>query len=344
MTLEANEEAVRFRPESQMRCERNGISAAFPIIPERAASSKFMEFPGAAMLRVVKFGGLQTAPDIDAISSRIVNTSHVRLELLRCPSQSTVHWRAARQELSLILVRGRNHESRITFSDGPSERIDSGRAKFWFFPDGVGALGELSGMGPFDCAAINVDPSVVPWTLKASFTRPLSGLTHESLLRAFDRLAKDLKGPEHVVHLVAEGWVLRALAHVARASLEPKPWRPRAGGLAPWQLRRATELLRADLTEKQPLEQIAAACRLSLSQFRRAFKQSMGAPPHQWAMNARINIARDLLLCSTLPLVEIASTCGFSDQSHFGRIFEHFEGVSPGVWRRQRQGGCVTPT
>jgi hypothetical protein len=45
--------------------------------------------------------GLQSARDVEAISSLVVNTSRVRLELLRCRSRGTVHWRATGPKLSL---------------------------------------------------------------------------------------------------------------------------------------------------------------------------------------------------------------------------------------------------
>src|ERR1700752_236051 len=99
-----------------------------------------------------------------------------------------------------------------------------------------------------------------------------------------------------------------------RTGNQPGSPAPKPGvGLAAWQLRRATELLRTEIEEKLPLESLAAACRLSVSHFARAFKQSTGVPPHQWLTKARIDTARDLLLHSAEPLVQIASTCGFAD-------------------------------
>jgi AraC family transcriptional regulator len=68
--------------------------------------------------------------------------------------------------------------------------------------------------------------------------------------------------------------------------------------------------------------------------FSRAFKQSTGIPPHQWLLDRRVETAKDLLRRSCLSLTDIALTCGFSDQSHFTRVFVRACGVSPGVWRR----------
>jgi AraC family transcriptional regulator len=281
------------------------------------------------MQHVTNCSGIQAATDVDTTSSRSANTSRVRLKLLCCRSQGGVGWSVAEPGMALIVVRTWTKEVRITTSDGPGERIASGCTKFWLIPDGIGAWGELHSVGPFDCASILVDPSALPSAVRTYFSRPISGLVQDRLRSAFDALGKDLQGPDHIAALVAEGWALRALAHVARLSTHrPGPSRKMAaGGLAPWQLSRATALLGADLTENQPVQHIAAACRLSATHFCRAFKQSMGMPPHQWLMHARVERARDLLLRSTLPLVHIASQCGFSDQSHFCKVFRRFEGV-----------------
>jgi regulatory helix-turn-helix AraC family protein len=53
------------------------------------------------------------------------------------------------------------------------------------------------------------------------------------------------------------------------------------GGLAPWQLRRATELMNARLDGRLPLTRLAGECGLSVRHFARAFRQSTGMPPHR---------------------------------------------------------------
>ena len=44
--------------------------------------------------------------------------------------------------------------------------------------------------------------------------------------------------------------------------------------------------------------------------------------------------AKGLLRDGTLSLSEVALACGFSDQSHFTRVFARLIGVSPGARRR----------
>jgi AraC-like DNA-binding protein len=109
------------------------------------------------------------------------------------------------------------------------------------------------------------------------------------------------------------------------------------GGLAPWQVRRAKEMLMAHLDGEITLEELAGECQLSRSHFARAFRKTTGLPPHRWLVEQRLERAKDLLLKSDLPLAEIADTCGFSDQSHFTRAFGAALGVAPGEWRRSRR-------
>jgi AraC-like DNA-binding protein len=106
------------------------------------------------------------------------------------------------------------------------------------------------------------------------------------------------------------------------------------GGLAPWQERRAKELMDASIGERIPLARLAAECGLSVRHFARAFRQSTGVPPHRWLLRLRVERAAELLRNRALPLADIAIACGFADQSHFTRVFAALMGTSPNTWRR----------
>jgi AraC-like DNA-binding protein len=107
-----------------------------------------------------------------------------------------------------------------------------------------------------------------------------------------------------------------------------------AGGLAPLQLRRAQELMRANLSADVSLTQLADECGLSAPHFARAFRQSTGLSAYRWLLQERIEQAKALLARGDQPLSGIALECGFADQSHFTRTFRRYAGVSPGRWRR----------
>jgi AraC family transcriptional regulator len=83
--------------------------------------------------------------------------------------------------------------------------------------------------------------------------------------------------------------------------------------------------------------QIAAECGLSRSYFEKAFKASLGTPPHRWLVRQRIRQAEEKLEQTNDSVSSIALSCGFTDQSHLTRVFGAIVGSSPAAWRRQRK-------
>ncbi|TPK69729.1 helix-turn-helix transcriptional regulator [Mesorhizobium sp. B2-4-15] len=106
------------------------------------------------------------------------------------------------------------------------------------------------------------------------------------------------------------------------------------GGLAPWQMQRAREMMLANLSGDIAIVDIAQACGLSVSYFARAFRQTVGVPPYKWLMNERIQKAKTLLRQSRLGISEVALACGFVDQSHLTRVFRSSVGRTPRLWRQ----------
>jgi AraC family transcriptional regulator len=144
-----------------------------------------------------------------------------------------------------------------------------------------------------------------------------------------------LSRPDQASQLFVD-YILFALGiHVAQTYGGMRPLPPLVrGGLAPWQERRAKEILSANLDGRVMLKEVAQECGLSTSHFSRAFHRTVGAAPHHWLLTHRIKVAKQKLRDRRLPLAEVALTCGFADQSHLTRVFTRFVGVSPGAWRR----------
>jgi AraC-like DNA-binding protein len=144
-----------------------------------------------------------------------------------------------------------------------------------------------------------------------------------------------LKDSDQVNRIFLDHVTLAFAAHLAQAYGGMQAVRGLLkGGLAPWQERRAKEMLAGDLTGATPLANLAAACGLSRDHFARAFRRSTGLPPHAWLNKARVDRAMMLLRQRFHSLSEIALECGFVDQSHFTRVFLRRVGVTPGAWRR----------
>jgi len=125
------------------------------------------------------------------------------------------------------------------------------------------------------------------------------------------------------------------ITHVLRTYGGLPPLRATArGGLAPWQARRAAEMIRESLAGTLHLSDLARECGLSVSHFARGFRKSFGMSPYRWLVERRVDCAKAMLLAGTLPIAEIAGQCGFSDQSTFTRAFARVAGDSPARWKR----------
>ncbi|MGH8518111.1 MAG: helix-turn-helix transcriptional regulator [Panacagrimonas sp.] len=80
--------------------------------------------------------------------------------------------------------------------------------------------------------------------------------------------------------------------------------------------------------------EVARLCGLSRSHFSRAFKQTTGLSPREWQVRSRLHRVKELLADPTRSIAEIATHCGFADQSHLTRVFAQHEAVTPARWRR----------
>ena len=112
------------------------------------------------------------------------------------------------------------------------------------------------------------------------------------------------------------------------------------GSLAPHHLRRATELLLANLSGPMGVIEIAHACNLTRSHFSRAFKLSTGVSPVEWRLNARLEKAK-ALLSTPLTLTEVSLEAGFCDQSHFTKSFTRLAGMNPKAWRAEMANDAI---
>jgi AraC family transcriptional regulator len=175
--------------------------------------------------------------------------------------------------------------------------------------------------------------------LVGSLRAPHGAVHEDHVVRHLgESLLPALAQPEQAPQLFVDHVGLAFLSHLTGFYRDaPAPVAPARGGLAPWQQRRAKEMLLAHMDGRIGLEELAQACRLSRSHFARAFKVSTGKSPLQWLLAQRVERAKMLLAGQPWPIEMIANHCGFLDQSHFTRTFVRLVGVTPGQWRRIRR-------
>ncbi len=106
------------------------------------------------------------------------------------------------------------------------------------------------------------------------------------------------------------------------------------GGLAPWRHKRVTDFIEEHLAEELSLATLAGLVRLSPFHFARAFKQTLGTPPHRYHTQRRVERAKTLLAGDALSVTEIALAVGFGETSSFTAAFRRLTGRTPSAYRR----------
>ena len=82
------------------------------------------------------------------------------------------------------------------------------------------------------------------------------------------------------------------------------------------------------------MEHIAAVFHYNKSYLGRIFKEETGMSIARYLQNVRIARAKEMLLQTRLPVIEIAARCGFSDVAYFIRVFKVAERMTPTEFRR----------
>ena len=109
---------------------------------------------------------------------------------------------------------------------------------------------------------------------------------------------------------------------------------PRRGGLAPWQMRRLDDYIRAHLSEDLTLFELAMLLGISVRQLSRAVRQERGVSLHRWITSYRLTETRRLLNETNLPVNEIARRSGFRSAAAFSTAFRAATGFAPVEFRR----------
>jgi AraC family transcriptional regulator len=94
---------------------------------------------------------------------------------------------------------------------------------------------------------------------------------------------------------------------------------------------RVAEYVDSALAGPLDLGRLAGVAALSPFHFARAFKGSTGLTPHEFVTSRRMDRARGLLRSE--PVEAVAGAVGFSNLSHFRRVFRRHTGLPPSAYR-----------
>lgn len=82
------------------------------------------------------------------------------------------------------------------------------------------------------------------------------------------------------------------------------------------------------------LEEYARLCHRSLSSFKRDFQTVFGMAPGRWLMEKRLQHAAHVLQHSSRPITEVVMESGFTNLTHFDKVFKKHFGMAPLQYRR----------
>jgi transcriptional regulator GlxA family with amidase domain len=107
---------------------------------------------------------------------------------------------------------------------------------------------------------------------------------------------------------------------------------------------RATSFIRKHYRETLSVTDLADALNVSSRTVIRKFKQHTGNTPKRFIQQHRIEIAKELLVSTQLPLEKITQRIGYQDSSSFQRLFKRTTGLSASNYRKKftRQQAAIT--
>ncbi|NKC14620.1 MAG: helix-turn-helix domain-containing protein [Gammaproteobacteria bacterium] len=120
------------------------------------------------------------------------------------------------------------------------------------------------------------------------------------------------------------------------------PLRTRLGTSQP-KLMEAVALMEANIEEPMSLDELAHHASLSRRQLERLFQKHLGCVPTRYYLELRLQRARQLLLQTSMSIVDVAFACGFVSAPHFSKCYRDFFSIPPRDERRRRKPADTTP-
>lgn len=131
--------------------------------------------------------------------------------------------------------------------------------------------------------------------------------------------------------LALEGLVLEMLAELARRTVsEGASWEARP----PRWLREVESLLHERFADSLTLDEIARVAGVHPAHLGRMFRRYYRCTVGEYLRDLRLKYACGRLATEMTPLVEIALSCGYADQSSFTTAFKRHTGLTPKEYRR----------
>ena len=134
----------------------------------------------------------------------------------------------------------------------------------------------------------------------------------------------------HIANVVARRLVMAPQRSGGQIQFIPSPvaQKPR-DEIAP-----VLEWIRQNLRHSLSVKQMADRALMSERTFLRRFREAMGTTPKAWLLQARMNLARELLEKSELLNEQVMEHCGFGSMESFRAAFRKSVGISLSTYRK----------
>ena len=103
-------------------------------------------------------------------------------------------------------------------------------------------------------------------------------------------------------------------------------------------LAEAVSLMEANIEEPMTLDELSHHVGLSRRQLERLFQRYLNCVPTRYYLELRLERARQLLLQTSMPIVDIALACGFISAPHFSKCYRDTFSLPPRDERRRAAG------
>jgi len=103
-------------------------------------------------------------------------------------------------------------------------------------------------------------------------------------------------------------------------------------------LAEAVSLMEANIEEPMTLDELSHHVGLSRRQLERLFQRYLSCVPTRYYLELRLERARQLLLQTSMPIVDIALACGFISAPHFSKCYRDTFSLPPRDERRRAAG------
>jgi transcriptional regulator GlxA family with amidase domain len=97
---------------------------------------------------------------------------------------------------------------------------------------------------------------------------------------------------------------------------------------------KAAALMGAHIEEPMSLDELAAAVGVSRRQIERLFKRHLNRVPSRYYLELRLRRARELLLQTSMSIMDITIACGFRSPPHFSKCYRSLFGYPPSAERQ----------